>query len=97
MAIGLNSFSAFIFWKEVKIIHYFIILYDLSVDVESDAWKRKERKSKKMVIDAPALASLVGGRPRSNGERKPKTQNLQKARQPNTKREKMQKQERQSQ
>ena len=26
------------------------------------AWKRKERKSKKMVIDSPALASLVGGR-----------------------------------
>ena len=37
MAIGLNSFSAFIFWKEVKLIHYSIILYDLSVDVESDA------------------------------------------------------------
>ena len=38
-----------------------------------------------------------GARPKSNGERKQKTQNLQKARQPNTKREKMQKQERQSQ
>ena len=43
------------------------------------ACKRKERKSKKMVIDAPALASLVGGRPKSNGERKQKTQNLQQA------------------
>ena len=37
-----------------------------------------------------------GARSKSNGERKQKTQNLQKARQPNTKREKMQKQERQS-